>query len=134
MWLVRDPLMAHARQIRRLWAEREVLMIAPPLFRPELTSAVRRWVFTGELNEDDGRRVLESSLRLPVYISDAGDALQRRAFDIAAELNWPRAYDGQYMALAEFNQCDLWTGDRRMMNSAQGRFTWVRWIGNYNPP
>ena len=108
--------------------------MAPPLFRPELTSTIRRWVFTGALNKDDGRRVLESSLRLPVYIDDAGDALQRRAFDVAAELNHPRAYDGQYMALAEFNRCELWTADRRLVHAAGRKFPWVHWIGDYSMP
>ncbi len=134
MWLLFDPQTPRARHIRRLWARDDVLMMAPPLFRPEMTSAIRRWVFAGDLNHDDGRRVLESALRLPVYISDAADALQRRALDIAADVGQSRAYDAQYMALAEFNQCELWTGDRRLANSARDRFTWVRWIGDLTLP
>ena len=131
MWVLPDPLMAEARRVRTLWALDNVLIMAPPLFRPELTSSIRRWVYTGALNQEDGRRMLESALRLPVYISDAGDALQRRAFDVAAEIDQPRAYDAQYMALAEFNGCELWTGDKRLVNSAQSRFSWLRWIGDF---
>jgi predicted nucleic acid-binding protein len=108
-------------------------MLAPPLFRPEVTSTIRRWLFTGKVNDEYARDALRRSLRLPVLISDAGEALQLRAFDIATALNRPRAYDSQYLALAEFNQCELWTADRRLVNAARRKFPWVRWLGDYQP-
>ena len=83
------------------------------------------------VSESHARDTVHRSLRLPVLITDAGDALQLRAFDVATLLNLPRAYDTQYLALAEFNLCDLWTADRRLVNVARHKFPWVRWIGDY---
>jgi len=131
LWLMNDSLTPEARLLRRCFVEQEMRMLAPPLFRPEVTSTIRRWLFTGKVNDEYARDALRRSLRLPVLISDAGEALQLRAFDIATALNRPRAYDSQYLALAEFNQCELWTADRRLVNAARRTFPWVRWLGDY---
>ncbi len=133
LWLLHDSLTAAARLLRRHCVERGVPMIAPPLFRPELTSSIRRWLFTSQVSEAYAREALHRSLRFPVLVSDAGEALQLRAFDIATSLNRPRAYDTQYLALAEFNDCELWTADERLVNAARHKFPWVRWLGDYQP-
>lgn len=133
LWLLSDSLTPQARLLRRRFVQQEMRMLAPPLFRPEVTSTIRRWLFTSKVNDEYARDALRRSLRLPVLISDAGEALQLRAFDIATALNRPRAYDSQYLALAEFNQCELWTADRRLVNAARRKFPWVRWLGDYQP-
>jgi predicted nucleic acid-binding protein len=111
----------------------DVRIFAPPIFRPELTSAIRKWLHFGHINIAHARDALERGLRLPVDLWDAGDALQRRALDIATELRMARAYDAQYLALAEFNESELWTADRRLANSARRKFPSVHWIGDYHP-
>ena len=130
-WLLYDSLTGEARLLRRHCVEAKVPMIAPPLFRPEVTSTIRRWLLEGKVTEPYARQAMRMSVRLPVLISDAGDALQLRAFDIATTLKRPRAYDSQYLALAEFNQCELWTADKRLVNAARRKFPWVRWLGDY---
>jgi len=132
LWLVYEPLTSTARLLRRHCREQDVLMIAPPLFRPEVTSTIRRWLFTGKVTEDYARDSIRRSLQFPVSLTEAGDALQLRAFDIATLLNRPRAYDSQYLALAEFNQCQLWTADKRFVNAAQRTFPRVRWLGEFS--
>jgi predicted nucleic acid-binding protein len=129
LWLVPDALTPQARVLRRTWFAEGTTIIAPPLFRPELTSAIRRWLYTGDIDDARARSALGRSLRLPVYLEDAGDALQLRAFDIATELNMPRAYDAQYIAIAEFHECALWTADRRLVNTARRKFRFVHWVG-----
>ena len=131
LWLLPDSLTAAARLLRRNCVEQGVPMIAPPLFRPEITSSIRRWLFTSEVSEAYAREALHRSLRFPVLVSDGGDALQIRALALATALNRPRAYDSQYLALAEFNRCELWTADERLVNAAQRKFPWVRWLGDY---
>jgi predicted nucleic acid-binding protein len=43
----------------------------------------------------------------------------------------PRVYDSTYAALAEIRGCELWTGDERFYNVAQGALAFVRFIGSY---
>ncbi len=131
LWILSDTLTPTANLLRRHTFDQGVSLIAPPLFRPEITSAIRRWLFAGHVDEAYAREALNRSLRFPVRVADDGEALQLRAFDIATALNRPRAYDTQYVALAEFNECTLWTADRRLVNAAQHKFPWVRWLGDY---
>jgi predicted nucleic acid-binding protein len=42
------------------------------------------------------------------------------------------AYDAAYLALAEAEQCELWTGDRPFYQATKDRVSWVRWIGDYS--
>lgn len=106
-------------------------MVAPPLFRPEVTSTIRRWLHTGAIDHEFARQAVHRSLRLRIEIVHEFDALQMRAFDIATQLNQPRAYDAQYLALAEFRQCDFWTADERFANAARREFSNVRFIGEF---
>jgi len=59
--------------------------------------------------------------------------LHIRAWELARILNQPKAYDVNYLALAELEGCELWTEDKRFYNSAKASFTNVRWIGEYPP-
>lgn len=61
-----------------------------------------------ELKEVEPLRVLEASLR----------------YGLAA-------YDAAYLALAEAEKCDLWTGDRGFYQAVKGELAWVKWIGDY---
>ncbi|MFN4218617.1 MAG: type II toxin-antitoxin system VapC family toxin [Candidatus Bipolaricaulia bacterium] len=41
------------------------------------------------------------------------------------------AYDSAYLALAEQESCDLWTGDLSFYRAVSKKLRWVRWIGDY---
>jgi predicted nucleic acid-binding protein len=131
LWLIPDKQSAAATRLRRHCNREGVLMIAPPLFRAEVTSAITRWLYTRSIDEASARDAIRRSLRFRVDIAGDFDALQLRAFDIAAALNRPRAYDTQYLALAEFRECDLWTADERFVNAARREFPIARFIGDF---
>jgi hypothetical protein len=38
------------------------------------------------------------------------------------------------MALAERLNCEFWTADERLVNSTQGQFDHIRWLGSWKPP
>ncbi len=44
------------------------------------------------------------------------------------------AYDGAYLALAEQESCELWTGDLALYRAVGKKLRWVRWIGDYPLP
>ena len=131
LWLLTDKETPAARRLRQFCNREDILMIAPALFRAEVTSAIRRWAFSGDIDLSLAREALGRSLRFPVSVEHDFDALQLRAFDIATRLNRPRAYDTQYLALAEFRECELWTADKRFVNAARDEFRNVRWIGDF---
>jgi len=40
---------------------------------------------------------------------------------------WVRRRDAQYLAVAAAVDCELWTGDQRLVDAVKA--SWVRWVG-----
>lgn len=56
--------------------------------------------------------------------------LNRQALQWAERLAQSKAYDAQYLALAEHLQAEFWTADEHMVNSVkQSGITWAHKIG-----
>jgi predicted nucleic acid-binding protein len=53
-----------------------------------------------------------------------------RALELALRYNLA-AYDAAYLALAETEGCELWTGDKPFYQAIRSEFPWVKWIGSY---
>jgi predicted nucleic acid-binding protein len=69
-------------------------------------------------------------LSIDIELVSLSDALCRSAFEWALRLGQSRAYDAFYLAVAEAQQVELWTADRRLANGAhQIGALWVHWIG-----
>ena len=99
---------------------------APPLFFAETTSVLGLKVHLGHVSPDEGERASDTSCAWPSRPWDPPD-LQRRAWLMAGRYARPRAYDAQYLAVAEQLGCDLWTADGRLANAV--REPWVRLLG-----
>ena len=69
-------------------------------------------------------------LEYPVKFFD-DNALLQSAYEIAAQFNLPRAYDAQYLALAERLNRDFWTADETLYNSIHSRFNRIQWLGDF---
>ncbi len=133
MWILPEQFTESALRLRHGWLENEQAMLAPMLFRAEVTSVIRERAFRDEISTSEARDALAISFQWPIALRDGGDALQRAAFDVATRFDRPKAYDAQYVALAALLGCELWTGDRRFINSLRGELPWVKWIGDYQP-
>jgi predicted nucleic acid-binding protein len=133
-WIVRERFTDSALALRRSWARDTVELVVPPIFPSEVTSTIRRTVYQGAISPEDGRRALERALAWPVTVSEDGDDLQRQAYELATRFNRPRAYDAQYLAVAQAEGSEFWTGDERLINSLQGQLAWAHWIGDYKSP
>jgi predicted nucleic acid-binding protein len=90
---------------------------------------VRKAVYQQRITPEQGRTMLAQLLIYPLEFHE-DDALLKEACELAVRFNRPRAYDTQYMALAERLQCDFWTADERFVNSTQGLFSRIRWLGS----
>ena len=115
--LPRPPSPAAAVLIREAIQAGERL-VAPPLLYAETTAVLRRYVHTGAITHGEAVAALQDVFRLPISaLHRAGVYL--RALELARELGHARAYDVQYLAVAEIETCPVITLDRGLHQSAR---------------
>jgi len=112
------------------WADNDVERLVPSLYFAEVTSTIRREVYRRTITADEGEDAFESVMRMRVSHVPATE-LQEAAWILARQYNRARAYDAQYLAVANGLGCDLWTADRRLVNAV--REPWVRFVGDFDP-
>lgn len=56
-----------------------------------------------------------------------------QAYQFSARFNRPRAYDAQYLAVAERLGCDFWIVYERLFNAVREQFPGIRWLGWCRP-
>jgi predicted nucleic acid-binding protein len=128
--LADEPLHVQAQQALVAWMDAGVTLAAPQLFRSEITAVIRKVVYQQRITHEEGRAMVVKLLRYPVECHEDDDLLQA-AYELAAIYNRPRAYDAQYMALAQRLSCELWTADERLYNAVKGGFPNIRWLGDW---
>lgn len=109
-----------------------VVLFAPTLIRCEYANALLVAVRRGRLAEEQAELALGDFLGSPLNVVEDG-AVLRRAYSLAKELG-RSVYDGIYLALAEHLGIPLYTGDRRLYDTAQQHFSWIRWVEEYASP
>jgi predicted nucleic acid-binding protein len=124
-----DQFAIQAESVYEEWLRTSVSLTAPALFYAEVSSAIRRRVHRGLLEPANGSRMLTQALQWPIVIWEDVRLVQPSALEFATRFNRPKAYDAQYLALADLLGCELWTADRRLVNAVAGQLPWVRWIG-----
>lgn len=114
------------------WQAQNIQMAAPTLLRYELIAVTRKAAYRGRFTFDQAREARDNLLQAPVQLF-FDDALLKRAYDIATQLNRSTAYDAQYLALAERLDCEFWTADEKLFNAAVPQINQVRWLGTIAP-
>ncbi len=116
------------------WVDQGIEIIAPALLAYEATNSLYRRVRRGDIPFEDAERGLKEVILTVINLDFAQDAiLNVQAMKLAKRFNLPAAYDAHYLAMAESENCELWTADKRLWNSIQGKLDWVHWIGNFAP-
>ena len=113
------------------WEHLVVGVLVPSHFPSEVISAFLRASRRGRLTTDEAREAIRDLLALPFIICDV-TAIADRAFTLAHQ-HQQRAYDCLYVALAERDGIELWTGDERLYNALHTQHPFVRWIADYPP-
>ena len=104
-------------------------LLAPTLLEYELTAVLRKAVVAGWMNTDLAIQAMDKILALNIHCVPPTADLHERALRWADRLGHSKAYDAEYMALAEQEGLELWTADRQLANGAQqAGARWVRWI------
>ena len=125
------PLPYSVRAVARLRALKEAReeIYAPALMEYEVCSALHRAVARGMLEESAVHGCLDSIEALGIRPISPAWSLHESALAWAARLRQGKAYDAQYLALAEQMGCGLLTADERLVNAARALdVTWVEGV------
>jgi predicted nucleic acid-binding protein len=89
-----------------------------PLLMPECTSVIREEVFDRRLTHDEAQSLVARLTSMPIE-----EILSRRQFpralDLARRFQHKKAYDMQYLAVAELTRSQLVTRDRGLRHAAE---------------
>jgi predicted nucleic acid-binding protein len=120
-----------ALEMFRDWQAGAVVLHSPDLLPSEIGSAFLRAFRRGRVTLARAHTSIRGLLQV-TYSLHPTDTLVDRAFQIAHQQN-QRIYDCFYVALAEREGLDFWTGDQRIYNALNAHFPFVRFIANYTP-
>ena len=110
--------------------EGRMQLISPTLFPYEILNAIHVAINRKRIDESTGYKAM-------IYITSIGIELKNIDDLITPIFSKARKYglspyDCAYIALAEKEKCDFYTGDRKLFHLIQRLFPWVKWIGNYS--
>jgi predicted nucleic acid-binding protein len=107
---------------------------APALLEYEMASALRRAISMKRMDRATAEATLERLLQLGVALVSPACSLDSLALLWSERLGHSKAYDAQYLALAEQMHCRLWTADRRLAAAVrQHGADWVLVVGEDVP-
>ena len=124
---VQDGSLSALRSQLAARVERGDKLLAPSIWRFELTSILTKAVHFQQLSEHSAREALELSGELRVQLIHPDHELTVQAFEWTRRLKRAAAYDSFYLALADRLGCELWTVDRRLANAVAA--PWVQYVG-----
>ena len=112
------------------WETERVSLYAPLLWEYEVVSALRKAILAGLISREETESALQRLFILGVETVPPDAELHRAALKWSELIGQPVAYDGQYLALAEALQADLWTADKRLIDVLKNQnLAWLHWIG-----
>lgn len=128
--LIREPYSDQALALWRSWIENGIECIAPAFFPFEVASVIRGKYVRKQLTIDEAEKAFAIFTELAFTLMTP-ETLLYDTWIMAEELGLPTLYDTGYLALAKLHSCEFWTADERLINSLQGKFPWVKWVGDY---
>lgn len=131
-WLLPAEQDEIADVLQQQWNKDGVEIISAPLFHAEVTSVLREQVYFKRLPPEEGEEAFLAYLEIGVKSIDSLE-IQEMAWELAKRFNLPRTYDMQYLAVAELRDCELWTNDKRLVNSLQDKASRIKWVGDIIP-
>lgn len=128
-WLVTDEeYIEQATALRDDYYFRSKLkLIAPQLLVYEAVNAIAVATHRNRVSPEKAVEGINSLLALGVELREVPAA---RILELALKHKLA-AYDAAYLALAEDEKCDLWTGDRVFYRAVRNESDHVKWIGDY---
>lgn len=126
-WVLPEEQTEEAWALLQAWRLQAETLIAPPIFRPEVANVLhrsaRRGIITGPETSD------ALGMLIPTIVIAEPPGLYSRAITLAGEFRLGAVYDALYVALAEYQGCEFWTADRRLVRAVQPQMPMVHWVG-----
>lgn len=110
--------------------ERRSAIFAPVLLEYECLNGLHRAAALGFIRREDVGQFFSELLALDIERVSPTLELHRFALRWAERLGQSKAYDAQYVALAEQYGAELWSADERLVKALKTQGAdWVHWIG-----
>jgi predicted nucleic acid-binding protein len=112
------------------FVENKIELISLTLFPYEILSAINVAINRRRIEEEAGYRAIHYITSLRIELRGFGNLVDSTFY--MARRYGLSPHDCAYMALAEKEKCDFFTGDKKLFNSIKQRLSWVKWIGDYH--
>jgi predicted nucleic acid-binding protein len=131
-WVLKEEDSGVALALLNEWNIKGIMMIAPSLLTYEVTNVLYQNMRKGKINLDQAKKILTEILLIGIEFDFSNNsALSRRAFELAHQFNLLATYDPHYVALAERENCELWTADSRLWTAVKEKLSRVRLLAEY---
>ncbi|GAC1616118.1 MAG: type II toxin-antitoxin system VapC family toxin [Ktedonobacteraceae bacterium] len=133
-WVLEEPNSAIALELLDEWIDNEKVIVAPALLAYEITNIIHKNVRGGEITVERAREILTGFFEMEItFDTSQSHSKAHRALELAHRFGLSATYDAYFLALAECEECELWTADKRLWNAVKGKLPWVRSLGDYHP-
>lgn len=130
-WLFSEADSAQAEALLLEWVDRGVVVLAPPLLAYEVANGIHQHVRRGEVALDDVPNLLIKLHSIGLILDNPVNAgLSTLAIRLAHQFGLGPAYDTQFLALAELQDCEYWTADHNFWMTIHAVYSRVRWLGD----
>lgn len=131
-WVLSEDDSVIALALLTEWISSSVRMTAPALLAYEASNTLYHNVLRGKITLETAKQGLTKVILKAVRINSFRDkSLSTRAIEFAQQFKMPATYDAYFLALAEREECELWTADTRLWKAVQGEISWVRNLVDY---
>jgi len=105
-------------------------LVAPALFAFEVTSTIHRLRLLDQISAAAEETAFKHFMALQVHLS-SHPRIYPLARQLAQRFHQSRIHQMAYVALAELHGCELWTADRRLVETVGLELPFARWIGDF---
>jgi predicted nucleic acid-binding protein len=131
-WVLSEDDSVIALALLTEWISNRVRIVAPALLAYEASTTLYHNVLRGKIVFETAKQGLNKVILRAVRINSFRDSnLSLRAMELAQQFKLPATYDASFLALAEREECELWTADTRLWRAAQGEFNRLRNLADY---
>jgi predicted nucleic acid-binding protein len=115
------------------WISEGITIIAPLLLAYEVANVLYQRLHKGLITLDETEQLLTYVLLKAIELDTSQNhKLSLQAIRLSHQFSLPAVYDAHYLALAERENCQYWTADKRLLNAINGKLPWVHKLEDYH--
>ena len=132
-WVLEEKDSNNAIALLAEWKREKAVVLAPSLLIYEASNILHREMRAKKISNDIAQSGIQLLLRTVTLVSPNEPALYLRAMALSERFGLPAACDAQYLALAEREECELWTEDTKLRRAVQNEIEWVKTLADFRP-